>query len=48
VAALHVDVDEAEETDYGSGFSNWSSYSYEDVVAPNSPPTPLEVKKKNK
>jgi len=47
VATLHADVDEVEDTDYGGGFSNWSSESYESVVAPNSPPTPLEVKKKN-
>jgi len=48
-AALHVDVDEAKESDYGVGHSNRSSWSYEGVVAPNSPPTPpLEAKNKNK
>jgi len=47
--ALHVDVDEVEESDYGGGYSNWSSDSYEGVAAPDSPPTPpLEAKKKNK
>jgi len=49
VAALHADVGEVEDTDYGGGCSNWSSDSYEGVVAPNSPPTPPpEVKKKTK
>jgi len=49
-AASHVDVDEVEESDYGGGYSNWSSDSYEGVVAPDSPPAtppPEEVKKKN-
>jgi len=44
-AALHVDVDEAEESDYGGGYSNQSSDSYEGVVAPDSPPTPPEGEK---
>jgi len=44
--ALHVDVDEVEESDYGGGYSNRSSDSYEGVVAPDSPPE--EVKKKKK
>ena len=49
MAALHVDVDEVEDTDYAGGFSNWSSDSYEGVVAPNSPPIPpTEAKKKIK
>jgi len=38
-----------EDIDYGGGYSDWSSDSYEGVVAPNSPPTPPhEVKRKIK
>jgi len=36
-----------EESNYGGGYSDWSSDTYDGVVAPDSPPTPpLEVKKK--
>ncbi len=47
-AALHVDVDEEAESDFGGGYSDWSSDSYEGVVAHDSPHIPLEVKKKKK
>jgi len=46
---LQVDVDKVAESDYGGGYSDCSSDSYEGVVAPDSPPTPPpEAKKKNK
>ncbi len=41
-----MQVDELEDTDFGGGYSDQSSHSYEGVVAPDSPPTP-EVKKKH-
>jgi len=42
---LHVDVDEAEDSDYGGGYSNQSSDSYEGVALDSSPTPPCEVKK---
>jgi len=48
MTALHVDVDDDKETDYGGCYSNQISHSYEGIVALNSPPTPKVKKKKKK